>query len=399
MNSFLWYLLESNLIILILFVVFLALKRRLNFSNQRYLLLSIPIFAYLVIGLKSFLPSNAFVTVPVVHLEHITVSNTAENSLELSSWLYGLFDITAVYWIGVSLFLAYSLFRFGRLLYVLLKNKIKKEEDYTLVAIEEHDSFSFFRFIQLRPDLENSGKQLVLEHEKIHVQKHHSVDILIMEFFHIISWFNPVFPIIKQELKKLHECEVDELMYARHKSKYMRFLVHYTLGTYPSPNLSNQFYHPLTIKKRLEIMKAKNQQRKIFVLIIPMLLFSTMLISWTNIDFRPSGEAEVFTPLGKGDPDVHPQFPGGHEALVKFMGDNIKYPKAAQKAGTQGTVYVEFVVGKDGSLSDFKIKKGVDKLLDEEALRVIKTMPKWKAGTKDGKKVAVKHVLPINFKL
>ena len=101
--------------------------------------------------------------------------------------------------------------------------------------------------------------------------------------------------------------------------------------------------------------------------------------------------------------EVLPEFEGGMEALFKYLGDNIKYPKAARKAKAEGTIYLGFVVEKDGSLSAFEVKKGVTaakgNLLEEEAMRVVKSMPNWKPGTQDGKPVRVSYTLPIKFKL
>ncbi|MFC0875413.1 TonB family protein [Saccharicrinis sp. FJH2] len=94
-----------------------------------------------------------------------------------------------------------------------------------------------------------------------------------------------------------------------------------------------------------------------------------------------------------------PQFPGGEEAMMKYVSDNINYPDEAQKNGIQGRVYVNYIVEKDGSLSNIKVKRSVDPLLDKEAVRVIKAMPNWKPGIQRGKPVRVSFMLPINFVL
>ena len=94
-----------------------------------------------------------------------------------------------------------------------------------------------------------------------------------------------------------------------------------------------------------------------------------------------------------------PEFPGGQEALIKYMVNNVKYPENARKKGIQGTVFVSFVVGKDGSISNVKVLRGVDKELDEEAIRVVSNMPKWKPGKEKGKAVKVQYNLPVAYKL
>lgn len=83
--------------------------------------------------------------------------------------------------------------------------------------------------------------------------------------------------------------------------------------------------------------------------------------------------------------------------MMAWLSQNVQYPEEAQKAKMSGTVYTSFVVESDGSLSDFKILKGVSKSLDEEALRVVRSMPKWQPATKDGKPIAARMSVPIRF--
>lgn len=94
-----------------------------------------------------------------------------------------------------------------------------------------------------------------------------------------------------------------------------------------------------------------------------------------------------------------PEFPGGELALRKYVAENIRYPNAARENDIQGKVYVRFVVKKDGSVGDVTILRGVDPLLDKEAIRVIKNLPKWKPGMQRGKAVKVYYTMPINFQL
>jgi periplasmic protein TonB len=94
-----------------------------------------------------------------------------------------------------------------------------------------------------------------------------------------------------------------------------------------------------------------------------------------------------------------PSFPGGNEKLRNFLQRNLKYPVQAAESGVQGKVMVGFTVGRDGSLSDIKVLRGIGGGCDEEALRVIRSMPRWLPGTQAGKKVDVRFTLPVEFKL
>ena len=96
---------------------------------------------------------------------------------------------------------------------------------------------------------------------------------------------------------------------------------------------------------------------------------------------------------------VMPEFPGGVEALKQYLTDNIVCPTAVRKMDITGEVVVEFTVERAGQLSGINIIKGVCSELDEEALRVVRNMPRWKPGTKNGITTRVKMTLPINFKM
>ena len=89
----------------------------------------------------------------------------------------------------------------------------------------------------------------------------------------------------------------------------------------------------------------------------------------------------------------------GEQALMSFLGENIHYPDSAAAQGVQGVVYVSFIIEKNGKVSSAKVLKGVNPYLDDEALRVISDMPKWKPGKQKGKNVRVQFSLPIRFSL
>jgi protein TonB len=105
-------------------------------------------------------------------------------------------------------------------------------------------------------------------------------------------------------------------------------------------------------------------------------------------------EAEIFLVV-----EELPEFPGGEEARMKFLSDNVQYPRAAREMGLYGRVMVGFVVEPDGSISNVKILRGVASSLDDEAVRVTKLMPKWKPGKQRGRAVRAQYQMPITFVL
>ncbi|HOK38652.1 MAG TPA: energy transducer TonB [Bacteroidales bacterium] len=123
----------------------------------------------------------------------------------------------------------------------------------------------------------------------------------------------------------------------------------------------------------------------------------------TNINivqttFNVETEEEV-EPISFAVVEEKPTFPGGEAELLKFIAENTKYPEIAKENGIQGRVFVQFVIDKNGNVTNVTIARGVDPYLDAEAIRVVKMLPKWTPGKQRGKPVPVTFVVPINFKL
>ncbi len=119
----------------------------------------------------------------------------------------------------------------------------------------------------------------------------------------------------------------------------------------------------------------------------------------TEIEFIEEVEEEVVEEQIFSIVEEMPSFPGGDEALLKYLGKNIKYPAIAKDAGIQGTVYVTFVVDEKGDVKDVKVLRSIGGGTDEEAIRVVESMPRWKPGKQRGKAVKVQYNLPIRFTL
>lgn len=132
-----------------------------------------------------------------------------------------------------------------------------------------------------------------------------------------------------------------------------------------------------------------------------------------EIDVEADMETEVeeFVPIDMGDEEEveeeeiflvveqKPQFPGGEAKLYEYLAKNIEYPQIANESGIQGRVYITFVVEKDGSITDVRVLRGIGGGCDEEAIRVVKSMPKWEPGRQRNKPVRVQYNLPIKFTL
>ena len=130
--------------------------------------------------------------------------------------------------------------------------------------------------------------------------------------------------------------------------------------------------------------------KKLYSLIACLLFPLLPLMATGEVD---EGEASFI------DVEVMPEYPGGQKALFAYLSENIRYPQIAKENKIEGRVIVGFVVEKDGSISNVEVVRSVDPSLDKEALRVIKSMPRWKPGKIRGKPVRVKYTVPVNFKL
>ncbi len=129
-----------------------------------------------------------------------------------------------------------------------------------------------------------------------------------------------------------------------------------------------------------------------------------------DVEADDNTEFQEYIPPETDDEDVEeqqifqvvenmPEFPGGRAALMKYLATNIKYPPYAKEAGIQGRVFINFVVERDGSITAVKVLRGIGGGCDEEAVRVVKAMPKWKPGMQRGKPVRVSFNLPVKFTL
>ncbi len=128
-------------------------------------------------------------------------------------------------------------------------------------------------------------------------------------------------------------------------------------------------------------------------------LMVILIITFPVVGFSQNNESETSDIEVFVIAEKMPEFMGGKDSMLLFISKNIRYPLEAKEDNIQGRVFVNFVVGADGSIRDAKILRGVHKLLDNEALRVVKSMPKWNPGEMKGKKVAVSYNLPVSFKL
>ena len=147
-------------------------------------------------------------------------------------------------------------------------------------------------------------------------------------------------------------------------------------------------------------MNGKKSPFKYTYLILPMVGLATLSFTFNGKNgIVKNTVITTSTQEPVEEPDVQPEFKGGNQAMIEYLQKEVKYPKKSMKENVQGKVFVSMVITKTGDVTHVESLKGPNDELKMEAERVIKNMPQWTPGEKDGKEVAVKVVLPIQFKL
>ena len=321
-----------------------------------------------------------------------------------------------IYQIGVAVMALLFLFKMAKLVVMIVRSPKRKMDGYTMVFThKEHGPYSFFRYAFF-PDEQVDPN--IVRHELSHIGHHHSWDILMVELMKIFQWFNPFIYFYKRELQSLHEyiADGDVVATGADKRNYMMLILQQCTAVDFS-DMSNNFSLILTKKRIKMITKHEKAKGLWWKLLATLPVLALLLIANTRGAAQQVKKADqtvyelntseiTDVKIKKVDNDtiyniveVMPEFPGGMDKMANYLSENIKYPEEAKDNGISGRVFISFVIEKDGSVNEVKIMKSVDPLLDNEAVRVVKAMPKWKPGTMKGKPVRVNYVLPISFKL
>ncbi|MCU4156015.1 TonB family protein [Carboxylicivirga sp. A043] len=318
---------------------------------------------------------------------------------------------------GLLLRLLYGFIRLGGL---AGKVKLISFNGYKVADLPgQFNPFSFFNVVFVNQS-RYSEKELeqIMIHELTHVRLRHSWDVLLLELLLIVQWFNPFAWFLRSLLKELHEFQADKQVLEKGYSakSYKELLLFQATGARLLP--VNNFNQSLT-KKRFTMMKKDNIQ-KLFslksVFAIVTLSLVAVLFACELRDIEPEktqDEIEIQEAVENTNAQLKgttgpvffiveemPEFPKGEEGLREFIATNVKYPPEAQNTGAFGRAYITFIVADDGTVKDVKVARSSGhSILDEEAIRVVSSMPQWTPGKQRGKAVNVSFTVPINFSL
>lgn len=414
MSSFINYLVESGISLsLFALVYFLFLRRETFFSvNRWFLLISIGFSALLPLLHIPFYASQPImlpeVTVtPYVNLLSVITVYGNELSYVTEHLVLNYSVIGYIYLLGMVYFAGMFFFQILQIKRLIVQNRVVPEGKIKLVFLNrELSPFSFLNYIFVSENLQNTkGWEKMLEHEKQHIRQGHTFDVLALELVAVFQWFNPFFWLFRRALRENHEFLADQAVISKGTapSWYKQILINQYVGD--QIVLANNFNYSL-VKNRIQmISKIKSRKVAIFKVLFGMLMAVCLTAVFA---FEPDGKANYSASQvksGQNQEKVYenveqmPEYPGGQEEMGKFIGQSLVYPHEAAKKGIKGKVFISFVIAKDGSVTDAKIARGVDPMLDSEALRVINAMPKWIPGKDKGKVVAVQLTVPISFVL
>lgn len=493
MNAFVNYLIEVNLGLVFFYVIYWVLLRNENqFGFKRAYLLGC-LFSSLVFplisiqsGALTIIPalSNA---VPATWLPEIIIYSNGSTPVEKATVANYWSWVSYTYLAMAAILFVIFLFRIAEIVRLYMHARRYAWKNYVVAESEKVIGvFSFFHLIFLSPadPLDAEERQEILRHEEVHIQKLHSLDIVLINLVGIACWFNPIIRSYKKSMVQIHEFEADaRSVEGRDVNLYCGLLAKVALQSHGYV-LANHFTNSFTLKRiiMMKTVRKKISQWKIVSVSVTALLiffvvacqdqvmqdiqtitdnssaaiilpdqveselttlkqanpkaefivmemndegkkkleemekdeaFKKMLISMHVI----KTEAQSFVILQKGEQtnrladmtvaegdvftvvEESAEPKNGMEELWSHFAKTIKYPVEARQKGIEGRVFVEFIVNKDGSISDVVVIKGIGGGCDEEAARVVALADPWNPGKQKGQVVRQRMVIPVIFKL
>ena len=356
-------------------------------------------------------------------------SGSASESLPVFRWIF------IIYISGVILFavkLAVDLLELAFLI-----NRQKKS-DSNLIRFHSLNTsgFSAFGHIFISEKLSGSEAAEIIRHEQNHIDHNHSSDIIFIEIVRALQWFNPAIHLFGRSLRAVHEYQADRecISLGINVNRYQKLLLNQVFKSKVF-TITNSFSNPSLIKRRMIMMtkkKSKSLSNLKLIFILPVI--GAVMMAFSSYDDQATSSQnlpEVMAPpppppppadgkTGNGLVQVRnettletygtetepfvvveemPEFPGGESGMLNYLGKNTIYPRNAKEKNIQGKVIIRFCVNASGGVERASVLKGVDPELDQEALRVVNTLPKFRPGRQGGKEVPVWYMVPINFTL
>ena len=431
----------------------LLLSRETFHRFNRVALLVVMALALVLPWIRLSLYSPAPVTQGMVMLEEliITPSGAAQPHQPVQTW--NVINIaTVLYFVGAVILLLWLLHSQWSLYRLMKKGRTEAlPGGITLHVLPGNQApFSYFKHIVINEQDYRDNPQEILTHELAHIGLRHSWDVMFTELVKLLQWWNPAAWLLCRELRQVHEYEADMAVLKQgvDVKQYQLLLIRKSVGDQLFSMANNFNYQSL--KKRIRMMTINKSSRwntlralaVVPVIALALLAFantkSVAAVVTASVQQDNAVQSEVQAPEPvqvetatqpaeaeavpeavevnteeqtpqETEPQSNkkvyksveqmPRFPGEEVGLMRYLQENIKYPPEAAKNDIEGRVIVQFIVEKTGEVGEVKVVRPISEELDAEAVRVVKTLPKFEPGRQDGEAVAVWYTLPISFKL
>lgn len=368
----------------------LLIERKVDFLFARmFLLLSVVLSAVIpMINIPvweaAIVPELAQVSVGEVSAEVVAEVTSGFNYASL---------LWVVYGVGVALCVGSFVLQMLNVLRIRRAGQMTRFEGIAVVRSQQNiASFSLFNTIYMGNNTADVDLPTVVAHERSHISHHHSVERVIMEFFKALLWWNPFVWIASRRLVEAHEFEADSDVIGSgcDAKQYVTTLLKHLFGY--SPEIANGLHNSLT-KKRLKMILKTNSGRYALlrkIAVIPVVgilftLFSFTIKQAVAQDVPQSNVVEESVEINN------------YQDFYRWVLMNVQYPAAAREQGLSGSVVASLTIDTDGKVTDVKIVKSDNELFANEVSRVLAKAPDWKPFVREGKRVEVKYMLPVNF--
>jgi len=415
MNALPLYMVKSAVFLAGFYLIYyLFLGRDTQYARNRFYLtgslilaMILPLFSFRVPSGSLFYNAGAALSEIIVRAGINNQDEDAKPAL-LNGWAL------KIYFAGALLFFLKFLADISVIVFLIVR---RGNPGSRIITFEKFNSpgFSAMGYIFINRNLGPEQAADIIRHEYNHVARQHFLDILLLETVKCLQWFNPVIYLFNRSLRAVHEYQADSeyLKTGQSLAGYQALLMNTLLNTRIFVT-SNSFSNPSLIRKRLLMMSKKKTPGisaiKV-VLAVPvaaaliLIISACEKISGKRAFAPPEINAEITEPDAKAPKEIFvvvedmPEFPGGDKALMEFIYSNIQYPPSAIERGIEGRVILRFCINYEGLIENVDILRGVDPDLDNEAVRVIKMLPRWTPGKQGGKPVNVWYSVPVTFQL
>lgn len=423
MGEFVSYTFQSGLVLLGCYLAYkwlLAWRNEPRFSRSIILgcyCLALIVPALNLSGLRASFEPGGIVEIgtPTVEIVVDGVAGKVANAWPIVKWIYlsGMFIVliaTVIAWLKMSGLVARGerLDFNGRKLVVIDDDRLSPMSWMGYIIMSQRD-------------FEGESFETIVSHEIAHLNHHHTIDLVVAQLYVIVMWYNPASWLMARELRAVHEFQADKRVIecGADAREYQLLLVKKAVG--PSfPALANSMNHS-NLKKRITMMqksKSSKRSRLCALSIVPAIVLGMSVtqipavagglealsasktevnvLSECKVTENPQNEVKNERVLQSAE--TMPQFPGGEQALLKFISENITFPESEYDNIGTHLVIVKFEVGADGKVANPEVVRSQGEAFDKAALDVINKLPAFKPGTVNGEPVAVWYTLPVKFK-